>query len=307
MVSPTPLSMPRTYVGALSLAGVLVLASCGNGSDAAEEAEPEAPEVGADEELAELVPEDLRESGTVSIGVEADYAPGEYLDDDGETVLGANVDLLDAALAKLDLESEWVPANFDAIIIGVDTGTYDLGASSFTITEERMEAVNMVSYLTSGTQWFTEAGNPEDVDPDNACGMRVAVQTGTTHDDDIEERSEECEEAGEEPITIEKFPNQPQATETIVSGLNDATLADMPTAAYALDQTGDGVLEFVGEQYDAAPYGVLTPLDDEELAEAIAAGFNGIMEDGTYDEVLDQWGIEAGALEESEVNPEVEE
>jgi polar amino acid transport system substrate-binding protein len=306
MATHKPLSH-QTSLAALAAAGVLVLSACGGGEGDTASETPEAPEVSADEELAAMVPDDIRESGTVSIGVESEYPPGEFLDEDGQTVLGFNVDLLDAALAKLDLESEWVSANFDSIIIGVDTGTYDLGSSSFTITQERLEAVNMVSYFSSGTQWFVQAGNPEGVDPENPCGLRVAVQSGTTHDDDIEARSEACVEAGEDPITIEKFQNQPQATETIVSGLNDASLADMPTSAYALEQTGEGVLEFVGDQYDAAPYGIVTHKDDTEMAEALAAAFNSIMEDGTYQQILDEWGIGVGAIEGAEVNPSVEE
>jgi len=293
-------------LGALSVAGVLALTACGgDGGASEEEATPEAPSVEVDEELAALVPEDIAEAGSVTIGVEASYPPGEFLDEDGETALGFNVDLLTAALGKLGLEAEWVPTAFDSIIIGVDTGTYDLGSSSFTVTEERMEQVNMVSYFSSGTQWFAQTGNPQDVDPDNACGMRIAVQSDTTHDADIEARSEACVEAGEDAITIQKFENQPLATETVVSGVNDASLADMPTAAYALEQTGDGVLEFIGEQYDAAPYGILTHQDNEELADAVAAAFNSIIEDGTYTEILGEWGVEAGVLESAEVNPEL--
>ncbi|WP_431873176.1 ABC transporter substrate-binding protein [Nocardiopsis eucommiae] len=300
-----PLSEPRTYLTALATAGVLALAACGNGEGASEDADaPQAPDVAVDEELAALLPDAVAEAGSVTIGVEASYPPGEYLDEDGETVLGFNVDLIEAALSKLGLEANWEPTTFDSIIIGVDTGTYDLGASSFTVTEERMEAVNMVSYFSSGTQWFAPAGNPDGVDPDNACGLRIAVQTGTTHDTDIEARSEACVEAGEEAITIEKFQTQPQATETIVSGLNDASLADLPTALYALQQTGEQ-LEFIGEQYDAAPYGVVVNQEQEELSEAVAAAFNSIIEDGSYEEVLAEWGIEGGALEEAEVNPAV--
>lgn len=293
-------------LGALAAAGILALTACGNGGDGDDSAAHAAPEVSADEELAALVPDDIREAGSVSIGVEAEYPPGEYLDEDGETVLGFNVDLVTAALTKLDLEVEWVPANFDAIIIGVDSGQYNLGASSFTINEERMETVNMVSYFSSGTQWFSLSGNPEDVDPDNACGQRIAVQTGTTHDVDIEARSEACVEAGEDAITIEKFPNQQLATTSVISGVNDASLADLPTSLFALQETGDQ-LEFIGEQYDAAPYGVVVNQEDTELAEALAAAFNAIMEDGTYETVLEEWGIETGAIDTSEVNPSVEE
>ena len=302
-----PLRKPLPYFTALAAASLLTLSACGDGDDGGgDDAAPEAPEVSADEELAALVPDQIRESGVVSIGVEAEYPPGEYLDDDGETVLGFNVDLVTAALNKLDLETEWVPANFDSIIIGVDTGNYTLGASSFSITQERMEAVNMVSYFSSGTQWFAKTGNPEGVDPDDACGMRIAVQTGTTHDTDIEARSQACVEAGEEAITIEKFQNQPLATSSVVSGVNDASLADLPTSLFALQETGEQ-LEFIGDQYDAAPYGVLTHKDDTEMAEALSAAFNAIIEDGTYDTILQEWGIEVGALEASEVNPSVDE
>ncbi|MFL1380294.1 ABC transporter substrate-binding protein [Nocardiopsis protaetiae] len=301
-----PLSAPLS-AGALALAGVLALSACGGSDPAGEEgATPEKPAVEVDEELAALVPADIAEAGTVRIGVEASYPPGEYLDPDGETVLGFNVDLLEAALGKLGLEADWEPTSFDSIIIGVDTGTYDLGSSSFTVTAERMEQVNMVSYFSSGTQWFAQAGNPQNVDPDNACGMRVAVQSDTTHDEDIEARSQACVDAGEDPITIQKFENQPLATETVVSGVNDASLADMPTSAYALEQTGEGVLEFIGEQYDAAPYGILTHKEQTDLADAIAAAFNAIIEDGTYEQVLAEWGVEAGGLESAEVNPAAE-
>ncbi|MEV2277584.1 ABC transporter substrate-binding protein [Nocardiopsis sp. NPDC049922] len=286
MATHTPEYARRTAFGALSLAGILVLSACSGGSGDGD------TDTGADDAAT-----------TVTIGVEAAYPPGEFLEDDGETVRGFNVDLVDAALAEMGMEADWVPTTFDSIIIGVQSGEYGLGSSSFTVTEERMGAVNMVSYFSSGTQWFAQAGNPEDVDPENPCGMRIAVQSNTVHDEDIEARSQACVDAGEEPVTIEKFQSQPQATETVVSGLNDASLADMPTSAYALEQTGDGVLEFIGEQYDAAPYGIVVHQDDTEFADDLAAAFNTLMENGTYDEILAEWGIEAGAIETAEVNP----
>ena len=37
----------------------------------------------------------------------------------------------------------------------------------------------MVSYFNAGTQWATAQGNPKKVNPDNPCGISVAVQKGT--------------------------------------------------------------------------------------------------------------------------------
>ena len=68
-------------------------------------------------------------------------------------------------------------ADFGTIITGVQGKKYDIGVSSFTINDERKQQVTMVSYFNAGTQWATAKGNPKGVDPDNACGKTVAVQS----------------------------------------------------------------------------------------------------------------------------------
>jgi polar amino acid transport system substrate-binding protein len=306
---PMPSAPGARLASAGAIAAVLALTASGGRGGGGEETGGDAgasPQVEADPELAALVPDDIREQGALRIGTDASYAPAEFLDADGETVIGFDVELFNAVAAKLDLEAQWEPSSFGTIVEGVSTGTYDVGISSFTINEERLEQVNMVSYYTVGTQWFTAAGNPAGVDPDNACGKRVAVQADTVQVPDIEARSEQCEADGEDPIEINQFEGQDQATESIVSGRNDAGLADMPVAVYAVEQTGDQ-LETLGEQYEAAPYGAVVAKDDTELAEAIAAGYQSIIDDGTYTEILGEWGLaEQGTLETAEVNPSVE-
>ncbi|UOE22229.1 ABC transporter substrate-binding protein [Thermobifida halotolerans] len=293
------------HLAVLPVAAVLALSACGGGAEE-EAAEPEdAPAVAVDEELAAMVPDEIAEDGVITIGVDSEYPPAEFLDTDGQTVIGFDVELFDAVAGKLGLETDWQSAPFDSIITGVDSGKYDVGVSSFTITAERLENVTMVSYLVVGTQWFGLAGNPEGVDPDDACGKRIAVQVGTIQVDDIQARNDRCVEEGKEPIEIQQFESQTQATSSVVSGQSDASLADLPVAAYAIEQTGQE-LETYGEQYEAAPYGVVVPKEDTELAEVIRAGFAAVMEDGTYDEILAEWGIQGGGIETPEVNPDVE-
>ena len=53
---------------------------------------------------------------------------------------------------------EFVPSSFDSIIVGVDSGKYDIGVSSFTINDKRKQQVNMVSYYNAGTQWADRQG-----------------------------------------------------------------------------------------------------------------------------------------------------
>ncbi|WP_017556761.1 ABC transporter substrate-binding protein [Nocardiopsis baichengensis] len=297
----------RGLLAAGAAAATLAASACGGGAPEEEgDAGGGAPEVEADQDVAALVPDDVREEGSLIIGVDASYAPGEFLDADGSTVVGFNVDLFDAVAAKMDLDTAWESSTFGTIVEGVDSGKYDVGVSSFTINAERLKQVNMVSYYTVGTQWFTAAGNPEGVDPDDACGLTVAVQANTVQVEDIQERSDACEEAGDPAITIDQYERQDQATQSIVSGKSDAGLADMPVAVYAVEQT-DGQLETLGEQYEAAPYGAVVDRENEELAEAVRAGYQAIIDDGTYEQVLADWDLDTqGMVESAEVNPDVD-
>lgn len=283
---------------ASTIAAALVLAGCGDGDGDTDGGESPPPE--ADSELAALVPAEISADGQIVVGVDATYPPNEYLAEDGETVEGFDVDLFDAVAGKLGLDVQWVPAPFGAIIPGVQSGEYEAGVSSFTINDERKAEVNMVSYFNAGTQWAAPTGAP--VDPDNACGARVAVQRDTVQVDDITARSEQCETDGQPAITIEQFQGQDLATASVVSGQNDAMLADSPVCAYAVAQT-DGALELVGEIYDAAPYGYVVNPDQTDLADALVAGLQAVMDDGTYESVLTEWGVEGGAISDPAVNP----
>jgi polar amino acid transport system substrate-binding protein len=288
----------------LALAVALVAAGCGDsgdtggGSTATTAAAP-----AVDDALAAKVPAAIKSDGKVLIGTDASYAPNEFLDTDGKTVIGWDVELFNAVAAKLGLKTEWQSATFDAIIPGVQSGKYEMGISSFTINDERKQQVNMVSYFSAGTQWGTKTGNPTGVQPDDACGKKVAVQTNTVQDtEDLPKRQEQCKSAGKPAITVDRYQRQDQATASVVSGKDDAMLADSPVLAYAVKQT-NGQLELLGDIYDAAPYGYVIKKDQTEFAQAVADAVQALITDGTYKTILEKWGVQAGAIDNPAVNP----
>jgi polar amino acid transport system substrate-binding protein len=290
----------------LVLAVFLVAAGCGDdgadgGSTETTAGAGAAPAV--DEALAAKVPDAVKSDGKLVIGTDPTYAPNEFLDTDGKTVVGFDVDLFNAVAAKLGLQTEWQPSKFADIIPGIQSGKYEAGVSSFTINDERKEQVNMPSYFSAGTQWGTKTGNPNGVQPDDACGKKVAVQTGTVQEtEDLPKRQEACKSAGKPAITIDSYQDQGQATAAVVSGKDDAMLADSPVLAYAVKQT-NGQLELLGDIYDSAPYGYVIEKDQTEFAQAIADAVAALITDGTYKTILDKWGVQAGAIDNPAVNP----
>ena len=79
-------------------------------------------------------------NGTVIIGTEIGYAPQEYIKD-GKLV-GLEAELLREFCKKYGYRPEFCNATFDALVMGVYTGKFDIGASALTITEERAKSVD---------------------------------------------------------------------------------------------------------------------------------------------------------------------
>jgi polar amino acid transport system substrate-binding protein len=269
--------------------------SSGTSSDSAAPAASASASV--DSALAAKVPADIKAAGKLIVGTDSTYAPNEFLDSDGKTVIGFDVDLFNAVAGKLGLTTEWQSATFGNIIPGVNTGKYNAGVSSFTINPDREKQVTMVSYFSAGTQWAAKTGAT--IDPDNACGKKVAVQTGTVQVDDITARSKKC---GSNKITIDQYQKQSDATNAVVTGKDDAMLADSPVCAYAVKQT-NGQLALAGDIYDSAPYGYVLPKDQTDFADAIAQALQSMITDGTYKSILAKWGVDAGAITTPAVNP----
>jgi polar amino acid transport system substrate-binding protein len=296
------LSPAITLTASAAIVG-LALSACGSSSlsTPSTSAKPTVAQT-VDAKLVAALPAKIKTAGKIVVGTDATYAPNEFLAADGKTVQGMDVDLFNAVAQKFGVTVDWVPANFDSIILGVDSGKYDVGVSSFTINPDRKKKVNMVSYFTAGTAWAVPKGNPKKVDPDNACGLSIGVQKGTVQIDDLTARSKKCVAAGKKAITQIVEQAQSKVTADVISGKADAMLADSPVGLYAIKQT-NGQLEAAGQTYDSAPYGYVLPKSETAFAQAIADALTALNASGDYKKALSTWGNESGAINTFAVNP----
>ena len=126
-----------------------------------------------DDEIAALLPDSVAGDGTLTVGTDTSYAPAEFLAEDGKTPVISALDLSKALAAVFGLKENTVSSTFDSIIPSVGS-KYDIGISSFTVTKERMEAVDFVTYFKAGSTFVVQKGNPNKVDSSNLCGVKVA-------------------------------------------------------------------------------------------------------------------------------------
>ena len=301
---------------ALSAAMLIAVAACGT-SDSADTASKSADSkdssstqgfdtsgIKKDDEIAALLPDSVAGDGTLTVGTDTSYAPAEFLAEDGRTPVGFDVDLSKALAAVFGLKENTVSSTFDSIIPSVGS-KYDIGISSFTVTKERMEAVDFVTYFKAGSMFVVQKGNPNKVDSSNLCGVKVAVQTGTTQEEEVNKDNEQCKADGKDAIDIQSSKLQTDVTTAVASGKADIFYADTPVAGYAIKQTGD-TLEALGEDVGVTPEAVAVKKGDSKTAEAVQKAIQKLMDDGTYKKILDTWGVSSGAVDKAEINPSVE-
>lgn len=286
----------RLFIPALVAAGALALTGCVNSeTDAPTET---AGDIAPDEAAVALLPEDIKASGKLVIGSDLEYPPNEYLDDNGKPA-GWAVELTNALSAKLGLTPEWERMGFDSILPRIQEGDVNLGSSSFSDTLERQKAVDFVNYLEGGSQWASAAG--ETVDPDNACGLTIAVQADTVqYTDELPARSEKCVAEGKKPIEILSFDSQNAAVDAVVQGRAAAFSADLFVTTDAVEKR-NGELELAGDVFNGDLYGFATQ-KGTTMAKAVQAALQSLMDDGIYLKILTSGGVQAGAMTEATIN-----
>ena len=316
----TPLRLrPRTQAAAVvAIAAALALSGCSSkksstaspgsaaGSTLAAGASTPAsgassPVSGAD--LAAMLPAAIKSAGTLSLATDASYAPNEFFDTDGKTIIGMDVDLGNAIAAKLGLKANFQNVTFDAIIPALTAGKYNLGMSSFTDNKKREATVDFVTYFSAGESLIVTTGNPKGVTgPDlSLCGLTIAVEKGTTEESEIPTLSKACTDGGKKAVTALSTDDQNAANLALTTGRAQVGSADSPVAEYAVKQS-NGTLAIAGKSYEDAPYGIAIPKDAGTLKQAIQGALVALIADGSYKTILAKWGVDDGAITAPAIN-----
>ena len=291
----------RHALPALTAVAALMLTGCADNSKAdtsGSKANSSTSVVKKDAAAAALLPAKVAQSGRLVIGTSPNYAPNEFKDNAGKPI-GWAIEVGDAIAAKLGLKAEYQVARFENIIPGIVGGKIDVGESSFTDTAVREKQVDFVNYYVAGIQWASAAKKA--VDPNNACGLKVAVQA-TTYEDTVEvpAKSAACVKAGKSAIQKVSLDTQDAAANAVALGQADAFSADSPVTLYGIVQL-KGKLQTAGKTFEAAPYGMAVA-KDSGMAKAVQAALQSMVDDGSYGKILDKWGVADGGLKKITIN-----
>ena len=190
---------------------------------------------------------------------------------------------------------------FDSVIPSLQAGKNDIIMSGMNDTPERQETLSFIDYSHGGFAIAVKKGNEAGVTTqDDLCGKTVSVQKATIQGDLL--RAMDC------GVNVMELPSDLDAQTALRAGKSQAYVADAVVAEYVVATTDDGkAFEIVRDPKNPAGFnpvfsGIGVLKEDAELVEAIRAALQALIDDGSYQKVLDRNNIGAYAVESAEVN-----
>jgi polar amino acid transport system substrate-binding protein len=302
----------RTGASLVALgATALLLAACGGSSSSSSSTEASAAPaasaaasaagVGAS---AALLPQEYKDKGVVNVASDIPYPPMEILNEDG-TVSGLDYDLSQALGQQLGVKFSFNKQAWDSIIPSLQSGNHDIIMSGMNDTVERQQTLDFVDYFLGGFSILVAKGNPDGITSlKDLCGKTVAEETEVAQIDLIKAVSAECP-AGQE-ITIMELPSDSDAQNAVRAGKASADVLDAAVAGYSA-ATAPDLFEVVvdpNEPNGVEPVytGIGILKEDSGLTAALQAAMQELIDNGTYMEIMNKYGLGQYAVTEAVIN-----
>jgi len=300
--------MTKQYARAIAIALTIALfllvagavAACGG--DEGTSSETASPAASSDS-LNSLLPEEIKSAGEIKVGINGIYAPMEYKDPATDELVGLDVDFANAVGELLGVKMVYDDQQFDQLINSVATGRDDMVLSGMSDTVERQKTLDFVDYFNSGTQAFTTKDlSGEITSLEDLSGKTLAVSASTDFYTTMEKWSKDNLEANGKPgIKMLGVDSEASARLQMKQGRAEAS-AISPEVLGWIEKETPGEFVPIGEMLAPAPYGIAFNKDNAQLRDAVQAALQKMIDDGSYQAILDQWNCGQAAVSEATVN-----
>ena len=239
--------------------GIASLTGCGNETAQAQE---NGTQASAGDKVYRTLDE-IKESGTVNIGVFSDKNPFGYVDENG-TYQGYDVYFAERIGQDLGVDINYVSTEAASRVEYLETGKVDIVLANFTVTEERAQKVDFaLPYMNVALGVVSPEDHVITDLADVAADEQVIVISGTTAETYLEKNYPD--------ITLQKFDTYATAKTSFENGTGVAWANDnTEVIAYAIENAGYVVgIPSLGSQDTIAPAvskgneSLLTWLNDE--------------------------------------------
>ncbi|MEE2524262.1 ABC transporter substrate-binding protein [Pseudarthrobacter sp. J75] len=260
---------------------------------------------GEDPALAGQVPELIARDGKLTVATTAGSIPLSFHATDDKTPIGSELDIAQLVADKLGLELDVQVTSWENWPLKTQSGDFEAVFSNVGVNQDRVKLFDFATYRAAFMGF--EAKKSADLEvrgADDISGLKVSVGSGTNQEKILLAWNKELEAKGKAPATLQYYSSDADTILALSSGRTDLNIAPYPSTVYRENTRDD--LKIVGKVNAGWPSETLvaaTTLKGNGLAPVISGALNSAIDDGSYANVLERWGLSEEALPEStEIN-----
>ena len=168
----------------------------------------------------------------VVVAIDDSYPPMEFVDDDGKTQIGFDLDFARALFADMGIEVTFESTAWEQIFNGLNARRYDAIISATSITEDRMtQFLQSKPYVANKVVLLTRDTVKDITDLKELNDLKICTQSGTTADDLCQGLLDDGA-----TFTYSKYDAVSQALDELTLGRVDGVMVDIVVAQYYMVQ-----------------------------------------------------------------------
>lgn len=259
-----------------------------------------------------LTLEQIKKNGKLVVATEAAYEPFEYLDTDGETIIGYNADLFAKICEDLGVELEYMDVPFQGILAGLEAEKYDIVGATLGITKERTSKYDMTYPIQKGTNVFIKRKGDDSIKtPEDMEGKVVGTQTSCFDEIDTKAYNEKLiADGGNGYKELKLYDGFPEAYMELKNKKLDIVAQNYASAAAIVKSNPDDFELVTDENGDVAMVSEndtwlswAVRKSDTELFDYINEEISKFKKDGTLKKLQEKWFGQTVELPESDYIP----
>ncbi len=255
----------------VSVAALMALSLSACGSSAASSASTAAA---ADDSL-----QKVKDAGELRIGLEGDWQPFSY-HDENDNLVGYDVEVAQNVARRLGVKADITEGAWDGLLTGLSTGVYDVVVNGVDVTEEREKTFDFSDpYAYDHIDLVVRKDNDTIKTFEDLKGSTTANSTGSTY-------AQMGEDYG---AKVSNVPTLAETMTLVLNGTVQATInADTSVQDY-LNTTGETDLKVVDQADDVTEYAIPMKKGSDTLRKAVNDALQDMRDDGTLKSLSEKY------------------
>lgn len=233
--------------------------------------------------------EKVKAAGVFVLGLDDSFPPYGYRDEDNN-IVGYDIDLAAEVCSRIGVTLKCQPIDWDSKEQELNTGKIDCIWNGFTITDERLAAMEFTEPYVDNSQILAVNKNSGIKNLADMKGKKLGLQAGSSAADALEEAADFKASLKE----VVEFKDNLTALMDLEAKGVDAVLLDIGVAQQAIKEGRAFVI--VSEAVASEQYGVGFRKGDVKLRDAVQAAFEAMVKDGTMEKIDQKWFNESKSV-----------